>query len=181
MAKRIWFNDNILPACLYTDLNDVSSDIDLIVTGWGTVSTERKLHCLNSAILKILYFVENRVHFCLGIERPAQLQKVQLKPIPSSECNLTFLQYNERARLSAFSNGINEGQFCAIDPRTTGTRADSCAGDSGGPLQMFPSNSKVATVVGVVSYGMGCGGRLPGVYTRVAHYVKWIESYVWLS
>lgn len=117
--------------------------------------------------------------FFSGIERPMQLQKVQLKSIPNSECNTTLLRYNQSARLSAFSNGIDDGQFCAIDPRVTSTRADSCAGDSGGPLQMFPTNSKIATVVGVVSFGIGCGSGVPGIYTRVAKYIKWIESHVW--
>lgn len=115
----------------------------------------------------------------LGIERLAQLQKAQLKLVPTAECNATFLQHNQEAQLSAFANGINEGQLCAIDPTTTTTRADSCAGDSGGPLQMFPTGCKVATVVGVVSFGIGCGTHLPGVYTKVAHYMNWIEAYVW--
>lgn len=51
---------------------------------------------------------------------------------------------------------------------------------SGGPLQYFPSNeSAVATVIGIVSFGIGCGSRLPSVYTRVAYYLDWIEPIVW--
>lgn len=119
------------------------------------------------------------LNFFSGNERPAQLQKAHLRSIPTSECNTTFLEHNQEAKLTAFTNGINEGQLCAIDPTVMTKRADSCTGDSGGPLQMFASDSKFATVVGVVSFGIGCGSRLPGVYTRVAHYVKWIESHVW--
>lgn len=48
LAKRIWFTDDILPACLYTDLNDVSSELDLIVTGWGTIAAERELFCYDN-------------------------------------------------------------------------------------------------------------------------------------
>lgn len=91
------------------------------------------------------------------------------------------MQHLQEAQLSALANGINEGQICAIDPNATTTRADSCTGDSGGPLQIFPPDSKVATVVGVVSFGIGCGSQLPGVYTKVAYYIKWIESHVWLD
>ncbi|XP_032667922.1 CLIP domain-containing serine protease 2-like [Odontomachus brunneus] len=60
---------------------------------------------------------------------------------------------------------------------------DSCAGDSGGPLQA-PSiynapnvNNKVRIVqYGVVSYGLKqCGtAGFPGVYTRVSYYMDWI-------
>lgn len=56
---------------------------------------------------------------------------------------------------------------------------DSCEGDSGGPLQYFPPTSKIATVVGIVSFGISCGTILPSIYTRVAYYVDWIEPYVW--
>lgn len=34
-------------------------------------------------------------------------------------------------------------------------------------------------IVGVVSFGPACGIGLPGVYTRVAAYVPWVESVVW--
>lgn len=45
---------------------------------------------------------------------------------------------------------------------------------------MFEGDSSaIATVVGVVSFGASCGTELPGVYTRVAFYIEWIESIVW--
>lgn len=50
-------------------------------------------------------------------------------------------------------------------------KLDSCIGDSGGPL--YTGN----TVVGLVSFGEDCA--LPnkyGVYTRVSHYVNWINK-----
>lgn len=36
-------------------------------------------------------------------------------------------------------------------------------------------------IVGITSFGQGCGLTLnhPGVYTRVSHYIKWIEDQVW--
>lgn len=34
-------------------------------------------------------------------------------------------------------------------------------------------------VVGVVSFGQFCGFDTPGVYTRVSHYLPWIEEIVW--
>lgn len=55
-------------------------------------------------------------------------------------------------------------------------------GDSGGPIQfdkIVDDDSSIATVVGIISFGVDCGYNLPGVYTRVANYREWIESVVW--
>lgn len=51
---------------------------------------------------------------------------------------------------------------------------DACSGDSGGPL-FVPEKNKF-TQIGVVSFGLGCAmAGFPGVYTRVAAHVHWIE------
>nr|AAV48634.1 Try2 [Pediculus humanus corporis] len=50
---------------------------------------------------------------------------------------------------------------------------DACVGDSGGPMAV---NNKLA---GVVAWGKGCGQEgVPGVYTNVAHYRKWIDTHM---
>lgn len=51
-------------------------------------------------------------------------------------------------------------------------------GDSGGPLQSVTADG-LNRLVGVTSFGRGCGSPVPGVYTRVSRYLDWIESVVW--
>ncbi|XP_053525261.1 serine protease 42-like [Artibeus jamaicensis] len=54
---------------------------------------------------------------------------------------------------------------------------DSCQGDSGGPLVCDYDDTWVQ--MGIVSWGFGCGRReVPGVYTDVAVYSKWIVGVV---
>lgn len=65
-------------------------------------------------------------------------------------------------------------QLCAGGERGV----DSCKGDSGGPL-FYPANVRTTQMVqfGVISLGVDkCSTEtlLPGIYTRVSHYMKWI-------
>jgi len=57
---------------------------------------------------------------------------------------------------------------------------DTCEGDSGGPLFYRDAASGDAVVIGVVSFGTGCGRRgHPGVFTAVGGGVaKWIAATV---
>lgn len=97
--------------------------------------------------------------------RSQTLRKVTLPIIPQEEC----------ARLYEIRNiKIWHKQICAGGLN----RADSCSGDSGGPLQTLgiyhrqPRN----ILYGVVSFGpRDCGVEgIPGVYTRVEYYMDWI-------
>uniref|UniRef100_G1NXP8 tryptase n=1 Tax=Myotis lucifugus TaxID=59463 RepID=G1NXP8_MYOLU len=65
---------------------------------------------------------------------------------------------------------IKEDMICAGDIH----RKDSCKGDSGGPLSCHIDG--VWTLIGLVSWGLGCAESLPGVYTNVIYYQKWIKA-----
>eukprot|EP00966_Prymnesium_polylepis_P034267 796148-Prymnesium_polylepis.1 len=56
---------------------------------------------------------------------------------------------------------------------------DTCQGDSGGPLFVMPTGeTDKAVLVGVVSFGEGCGfAGFPGVYARVSYFYDWIHGY----
>ena len=54
---------------------------------------------------------------------------------------------------------------------------DSCQGDSGGPALVTGTSAATDVQVGIVSFGTGCAFTgIPGVYTRVSAYSKWIQS-----
>ncbi|XP_060131322.1 mast cell protease 1A [Zootoca vivipara] len=80
------------------------------------------------------------------------------------ETNVTIYDHRECGEL--YPN-IDGGKVCAGRPEEP---EDSFSGDSGGPLVC----NDVAQ--GIVSYGNPCP---PGVYTRVAYYLPWIQETMW--
>lgn len=73
---------------------------------------------------------------------------------------------------AAYGQRVNQDHVCA--GLKQGGK-DSCQGDSGGPLMRKRGNQ--AELVGIVSFGYGCAqAGSPGVYTKVSHYIDWIEK-----
>ncbi len=76
--------------------------------------------------------------------------------------------------------------FCAmgtpdkrVDADTGVTVPDSCQGDSGGPAFRRNDLTGKYQLVGVVSWGIGCGNdALPGVYTRSSAITAWLKPVV---
>ncbi|XP_076677318.1 mite allergen Der f 3 [Andrena cerasifolii] len=103
-----------------------------------------------------------------------QLLKAELDIIDNLSC---LIKHGNSSRLPY---GISPSMICAGDPRG-GWKKDTCQGDSGGPLQIIASNTScLYEVIGVTSFGIGCASvDIPGVYTRVSHYLNWIEDIVW--
>lgn len=105
-----------------------------------------------------------------GGQSSPTLMEVDLDQFSYGECSNT---YKASVQLPA---GLNkDSQLCA------GSRyeaKDTCSGDSGGPLQVLHNEHKcMYKIVGVTSFGRGCGNiGVPGVYTKVAHYIEWIEE-----
>ncbi|XP_019869370.2 serine protease nudel isoform X2 [Aethina tumida] len=105
--------------------------------------------------------------FEVGRIFPDTLQEVQVPIISTAECRkrTVFLPLYK----------ITEDMFCAGYER--GGR-DACLGDSGGPL-MCPEPNGRWILQGITSNGYGCArANRPGVYTKVANYVNWINSHL---
>lgn len=70
---------------------------------------------------------------------------------------------------------LSNKQICAGEIIKGG--ADACQGDSGGPLFQFTEEGKSPTLLGVVSFGSGCGQKdAPGIYTDISKYLAWIQA-----
>ncbi|KAJ0175735.1 hypothetical protein K1T71_008894 [Dendrolimus kikuchii] len=97
-----------------------------------------------------------------SISSPIKLKQV-LPIFNKEECSQKFSKLNAE---------LTDKQFCAGGLSNKGT----CKGDSGGPI-MRKRPEGVWEIVGIVSFGNGCGkAGWPGVYTAVAQYSDWIQS-----
>ncbi|XP_073645393.1 transmembrane protease serine 12 [Tursiops truncatus] len=64
--------------------------------------------------------------------------------------------------------------FCAGDEDGV---VDTCKGDSGGPLMCYLPEHERYFVMGITSYGYGCGRKnFPGVYSGPSFYQKWLTD-----
>lgn len=113
-------------------------------------------------------------HNAWGGDPTDHLNKVKLPLAEAGECRRRY------SNLPAYQlpRGIQaESQLCAGGVMGK----DTCQGDSGGPLQLPTREDPhcMYRIVGVTSFGTACGLSAPGVYSRVAHYVPWIEDVVW--
>ncbi|XP_075158771.1 uncharacterized protein LOC142231979 [Haematobia irritans] len=139
----------IYPACLYTDAADPKPNVRLWVTGWGTVNT--KTRAFSNILLK-----------------------APLHATPLEKCNASFVDYGLTRQID---KGVIATQMCAEDDQQL---KDACQGDSGGPLNLLVDESlNNYRIVGVVSSGFGCASSTPGLYTRVAAFLDFVEQIVW--
>ncbi|XP_069735534.1 transmembrane protease serine 12-like [Phaenicophaeus curvirostris] len=116
--------------------------------------------------------IENQTEcFIIGWGRTAEkgkmspvLKEARVEIIPSNVCNSPY----------AYGGLINKNMICAGLPFGG---IDSCQGDSGGPLACYHPCTKRYYLIGITSFGVGCGRpTFPGIYVRLSQYLQWIES-----
>ncbi|CAM5168691.1 unnamed protein product [Eretmochelys imbricata] len=94
------------------------------------------------------------------------LQEAPVDIIPSDICN----------GFEWYAGMINNNMFCA---GLESGGIDSCQGDSGGPLVCYHLGTSKYYLIGITSFGFGCGRpKLPGIYVRVSRYKKWISAHL---
>ena len=99
------------------------------------------------------------------------LQEADLPIYDRPACN-TLLA---RAMHAPNENLVDSTNICAGDPDRV--IADTCNGDSGGPLTMDVGGRRAQ--IGVVSWGAGCAQKgTVGVYTSIGFFEPWIKRYV---
>ncbi|KAL0868195.1 hypothetical protein ABMA27_007736 [Loxostege sticticalis] len=102
----------------------------------------------------------------------SHLQALQLPVLSNDFCANAYKNYKNQR--------IDERVLCA--GYKVGGK-DACQGDSGGPLMQPIWNTQDYSThfyqIGVVSFGRKCAeAGFPGVYTRVTHFVPWLEQKV---
>ncbi|MGK2921555.1 MAG: S1 family peptidase [Methyloceanibacter sp.] len=127
----------------------------VVVTGWGAMWDP-----YDEDVAKLLGSFGSDAEE--KVSHPRKLHQVEVDWVDNDTCAAAF---------EAAGSEIAETEICAM---RRGTRKDSCQGDSGGPLVVADEDGTSFTQVGVVSWGRGCGGALPGVYSRVAAFYGWI-------
>ncbi|XP_060802516.1 uncharacterized protein LOC106134916 isoform X1 [Amyelois transitella] len=94
------------------------------------------------------------------------LKEVDVPILSHGQCQ----QQLRQTRLG-YNYELNQGFLCAGGEEGK----DACKGDGGGPLVC--ERGGTWQLVGVVSWGIGCGQvGVPGVYVKVAHYLDWISQ-----
>lgn len=99
------------------------------------------------------------------------LKKVDLPVVGRQDCEFA-LRY--QTKLGKFFR-LHSSNICAGGERGK----DACEGDGGAGLYCQEPETGLTKVVGLVSWGVGCGQKgVPGVYTNLANFYNWIENIV---
>jgi len=102
--------------------------------------------------------------------QPVQ-HKLNLPLVDPKRC-----QKNLRKALNELTLGVGDRfVFSTSEICAGGDNQDACAGDGGSPL-VCQAVSGRWTVVGLVTWGVGCKGDVPGVYANIAEAKAWIDS-----
>uniref|UniRef100_A0A4Y0BRI1 Peptidase S1 domain-containing protein n=1 Tax=Anopheles funestus TaxID=62324 RepID=A0A4Y0BRI1_ANOFN len=153
VANQFMFDSVLQPTCLHVEDSDLDAATMLHAAGWG---------------------------FTGDIYSPEALLRTNLSTVPVEECNKAYVTFKARIK-----DGIRPSQYCARGSQQlvggVPLYSDTCEGDSGGPLYYVAGGEDAPKyyLLGVTSFGAGCGSSNPSVYTRISYYMDWIESHVW--
>jgi len=127
-----------------------------------------------------------------------QLMKAYIGSMRNSECQKRIKTKNDQLVIWG-------KQICGLSLPSSKSPVDTCQGDSGGPaikivkeleekawklgwsedekedayMEMVENGGleERGQLIGITSWGFGCGEGTPGIYTRVSEYMDWIKKY----
>ncbi|XP_005062119.1 PREDICTED: transmembrane protease serine 12 isoform X1 [Ficedula albicollis] len=165
------------PAALAPQLESNSSDC--YISGWGrtaekgTVTIEKqKSRCSGVLLLMLLLQNPRQTQVLKPLthignrqgKTSSVLKEAQVGILPPSLCNSS----------QGYAGLVDHRALCA-GAWAGGT--DTCQGDSGGPLVCYQPDTDKYFLVGIASFGVGCGRpRYPGIYVRLSQYRPWIKA-----
>jgi len=98
--------------------------------------------------------------------------KVDVPIVDDYKCNAALKRALNRKSAGVGDRfQLHDSEVCA----GTETGKDACTGDGGSPL-VCQAQSGRWTVVGLVSWGIGCATDIPGVYTKLSYFKNWINA-----
>ncbi|KAJ9587080.1 hypothetical protein L9F63_028348 [Diploptera punctata] len=148
-------------------------------------------------LIKVGALSDGGIHFNSHV-KPICLPELQTKSAEGSWCSVTGWGAQKPDEVDSLSQVLQVAAVPLLDLNTCrradvygGRRqsildsmlcagrleggVDACGGDSGGPLACEINGRFV--LMGVVSWGDGCAQKnRPGVYTRVSHFIEWIQE-----
>ncbi len=143
----------------------------LTVTGWGALWDFQGFEAAMYTRSGLRMVSPRKLLTRNELASPDQLREVTIDVIPNDECKASYVAFGEATSADLT---ITENEICAGSP--SGAK-DSCYGDSGGPLVASLGDGKGYVQVGIVSWGVQCGNpALPGVYSRISQFTKWISE-----
>jgi len=152
---------DIQPIALPDPAIDTLDELQRVsVTGWGSTKA-REAHDTSHDLVLV-----------------PELQQVGLNILPVDKCDPEVNRNMTRARNPYV---LGDKMVCAAGLDASGNPSaavDTCQGDSGGPLVRQNENTHKFALVGIVTFGLGCGATVgfhPGYFTKVAPYNDWIR------
>uniref|UniRef100_A0A224XEI8 Putative trypsin-like serine protease n=1 Tax=Panstrongylus lignarius TaxID=156445 RepID=A0A224XEI8_9HEMI len=169
ILERI-IHPNYKEPAVYNDIALFKLDSDVSLNDWVApicLHTENEINAVKATVTGW-----GRLDF-VGDVSP-KLQEVDITLVNGTECKRLYENYKD----TKIPQGIDPNVMICAGEKEGGK--DACSGDSGGPLVIQLEKHCLKTQIGITSFGRDCGlPNTPGVYTRVANYIPWIESIVW--
>ncbi|XP_041439279.1 acrosin-like [Xenopus laevis] len=129
-------------------------------------NSESQVACIPMPSAQLQHFTECYIAGWGSHDESAEpvriMQEAKVEQIDAKVCNGT----------KWYKGRLGDSNLCASQKAGA---TYSCQGDSAGPLMCKGSKAQHFSVVGIASWGSGCGGTYsPGVYTSVQKLLPWI-------